>query len=166
MEYCQGDGEDCQFDLMGIKWLSKSSVRKKLNFKIAVIETKQGISTLRTSNGNPGLRRHYEDYLSFGKCADFEAIANDMCRIFCQKCELGLVRINEHSEPIKGDSAFTVDSTPEFIAVLANYKSASENLKNELEEIPEEADIKFATSNYMGYGLFEQSIISLEEIKK
>ena len=165
MEYCQGDGENYQFDLIGIKWLSTMVDRKKLYFKIVVMETKQGCQTLRSSLQNPGLKTHYEDFMSFLHCKDFKAISNDMAKIFCQKCELGLVRINERSEEIKRNSEFKLADDAEFIAILANYKAASSNLSNELNELSDDADIKFAKSNYMGYGLYSSSIYSLSEIK-
>ena len=165
MEYCQGDGENYQFDLIGIKWLSTMVDRKKLYFKIVVMETKQGCQTLRSSSQNPGLKTHYEDFMSFLRCKDFKAISNDMAKIFCQKCELGLVRINERSEEIKRNSEFKLADDAEFIAILANYKAASSNLSNELNELSDDVDIKFAKSNYMGYGLYRSSIYSLSEIK-
>lgn len=165
MEYCQGDGENYQFDLIGIKWLSTMVDRKKLYFKIVVMETKQGCQTLRSSSQNPGLKTHYEDFMSFLRCKDFKAISNDMAKIFCQKCELGLVRINERSEEIKRNSEFKLADDAEFIAILANYKAASSNLSNELNELSDDADIKFAKSNYMGYGLFDSSILFLSEMK-
>ena len=164
MEYCQGDGKNCQFDLIGLKWPSTIG-RKKLCFQIAVMEIKQGIQTLRSSLRNPGLRRHYEDFMSFLRCEDFKAISYDMARIFCQKCELGLVRINERSEKITRDSEFKLADDAEFIAILANYKPASTSLSSELKELSADANMKFATSNYMGYGLFCSSILSLCEIK-
>ena len=165
MEYCQGDGENYQFDLIGIKWLSTMVDRKKLYFKIVVMETKQGCQTLRSSSQNPGLKTHYEDFMSFLRCKDFKAISNDMAKIFCQKCELGLIRINERSEVITRDSEFKLADDADFIAILANYKPASSNLSNELNELSDDADIKFAKSNYMGYGLYRSSIYSLSEIK-
>lgn len=166
MEYCQGDGENCQFDLIGLKWPSTPAARKTLNFKIAVIETKQGIHSLRTSTHNPGLKRHYEDYTAFVNGVDFMSIATDMVKIFCQKCELGLVKMNSRSEPITRNSQFKIDEKPEFIAVLANYKRKSNELTSELNSISADSKISFATSNYMGYGLFESSLISLAEITK
>jgi hypothetical protein len=87
-----------------------------------------------------------------------------MARIFCQKCELGLVRINERSEIITRDSEFKLADDADFIAILANCKPASSNLSRELEDLSVDANIKFATSNYMGYGLFDSSILSLSEI--
>lgn len=167
MEYSHGDKKDkkYQFDLIGIKWPSTKVDRKKLNFKIVVIETKRGLRTLRSGSQNPGLKTHYEDFMSFLRCKDFKAISNDMAKIFCQKCELGLVRINERSEEIKRNSEFKLADDAEFIAILANYKAASSNLSNELNELSDDADIKFAKSNYMGYGLYRSSIYSLSEIK-
>ena len=164
MEYCQGDGENYQFDLIGLKWPSTID-RKKLCFQIAVMEVKQGFQSLRSDSQNPGLRRHYEDFMSFLRCKDFKAISNDMARIFCQKCELGLIRINERSEVITRDSEFKLADDADFIAILANYKPASSNLCRELNELSADANMKFATSGYMGYGLFDSSILSLSEMK-
>ena len=75
MEYCQGDGENYQFDLIGLKWPSTMD-RKKLCFQIAVMEIKQGFQTLRSSSQNPGLRIHYEDFMSFYRCEDFKVLVS------------------------------------------------------------------------------------------
>ena len=48
-----------QFDLVALKWESTSSAHKTKRCTLALIETKQGYSTLRSSKDNPGINRHH-----------------------------------------------------------------------------------------------------------
>ena len=64
MEYQDSVG---RFDLVALKWESSTSARKSDNVSIAIIEVKQGINTLRTTESNPGLRQHQNDFEEFCK---------------------------------------------------------------------------------------------------
>ena len=46
----------------------------------------------------------------------------------------------------------------DFICLLANYKKASDNLRNELAEME---SCRFIRSHHMGYGLFADEIFTL-----
>ena len=83
--------------------------------------------------------------------------------IFKQKCELKLIKANSKIEQLTEQSKLQVIGDLEFYCLLANYKPASESLKNELTEMD---NCKFFTSSYMGYGLYANNIINKEEILK
>ena len=164
MEFNDGN----QFDLVALKWESTASAHKTKRCMIALIETKQGISSLRSSKANPGIKRHYSDYLEFLKSDCIDEFKNDMVEIFKQKCILGLINgINDKKNTLKVDKStkFILEKEIEFIAILANYKKASENITNELDEMPEDNKCKFAVSSYMGYGLYSNSFLNYTQFK-
>lgn len=166
LEFNDNDGS--QFDLVALKWESTSSAHRTKQCQIAILETKQGISTIRTSNSNPGLNRHYADYIEFLKSDSLDEFKNDMIEIFKQKCILGLIKgINDNNKGLKVDenTKFQLSKDIEFITVIANYKSASDNLNNELDEMPENNTCKFALSSFMGYGLYSKSILDYTNFK-
>ena len=157
-----------QFDLVALKWESTSIAHKTKCCQIALIETKQGYSTLRSSKANPGIQRHYSDYMEFIKAKDIEDFKNDMLKIFKQKCLLGLIRgINGKNDDliVDMDTKFNLLEDIEFIVVLANYKPASRNLGNEMSGMPDDNLCKFATSSFMGYGLYKNYILNFQQFK-
>lgn len=161
MEYQDSVG---RFDLVVLRWDSSTSARKSNNVSMAIVEVKQGIDTVRTSESNPGLKQHQNDFEKF--CSNPTAkksFMNDMLTVFKQKCELGLIKANSKIENITEETKLQLVGDLEFYCLLANYKPASKQLKNELEEMD---DCKFFTSSYMGYGLYVKNIIDKEEILK
>ena len=167
MEFNDGN----QFDLVALKWDSTRSAHITKRCVIALLETKQGISSLRTSKMNPGIKRHYTDYQEFLKSDSIDEFKNDMIEIFKQKSILGLINgingINGKKDTLKVDEStkFKLSKEVEFIVILANYKQASEEITNELNEMPEDNDCKFAVSSYMGYGLYSNSILNYTHFK-
>ena len=161
MEYTDADG-DGRFDLVALRWDSTGTARKKNVVSLALIEVKQGYNSVRTSASSPGLKSHLKDFNAFieKKSSDggLQEFRDDMAMIFKQKCELGLISANEKIEGIKQDFPLSVESNIDFICLLANYKKASENLRNELEEI---VSCRFIKSHYMGYGLYADEIFTL-----
>ena len=161
MEYQDSVG---RFDLVVLRWDSSTSARKSNDVSMAIVEVKQGIDTVRTSESNPGLKQHQNDFEKF--CSNPTAkksFMNDMLTVFKQKCELGLIKANSKIENITEETKLQLVGDLEFYCLLANYKPASKQLKNELAEMD---DCKFFTSSYMGYGLYVKNIIDKEEILK
>ncbi len=156
MEYEQNNS---RFDLIALRWDSNRSARNKNEVSLAVIEIKQGYKSVRTSKKKPGLKSHQEDFNEF-KWTD--EIKNDFLQIFKQKCELGLILANEKIEGINQYFKLELDKDKDidFICLLANYKKASDNLHNELEEMKKKS-CKFIRSHYMGYGLYADEIFTL-----
>lgn len=160
MEYMESGGTG-RFDLIALRWDSKSAARKKNLVSLSVIEVKQGYNTVRTSGSSPGLSSHKNDFSKFidKKRADgvLKDFCEDMVMIFKQKCELGLILANKIEE-ITCDFQLSVEENVDFICLLANYKKASENLRNELKEM---GPCKFIRSHYTGYGLYADEIFTL-----
>ena len=110
--------------------------------------------------GTAGLSKHIEDINTFlSKSENLENIKEEMKIIFNQKLDLGLINNQKSIESFSDDK-------PEFILALINHDPESSILRNELERLPDcpNAEIKVATSNFMGYGLYSQGIYDLADI--
>jgi hypothetical protein len=154
IEYANHTG---RFDLIAVQWPSSSVYRKNnRNLGFAFIEMKYLDNALK---GSAGLRKHIEDINIFlSKNENLESVKEEMKVIFNQKRDLGLIKNHKAIESFNNDK-------PEFILALINHDPASSILRNELERLPDcpHADIKVATSNFMGYGLYSQNIYGLDE---
>ena len=154
--------EKNQFDIIALHIDSESVARRKAKASIAVIEIKQGNGSIKTTSLNPGIRRHLEDFNQH--IADKQrknAFKKDMEEIFKQKYELGLIDKGLSENTIK---KLEIKDDIEFYIVLADYKTATSALKEELKTI--EGECKFFMSSFMGYGLYNWTIKSKEEILK
>jgi hypothetical protein len=154
IEYANHTG---RFDLVAVKWPSTSVHRKNnKDLRLAFVEMKYLDNAL---TGNAGLCKHIEDINTFlAKDDNLENIKEEMKLIFNQKLELGLIN---NQKPIESFS----NEKPEFILALINHDPASSILRNELNKLPDcpNAEIKIATSNFMGHGLYSQGIYSIDE---
>lgn len=154
--------EKNQFDIIALHIDSESVARRKAKASIAVIEIKQGNGSIKTTSLNPGIRRHLEDFNQH--IADKQrknAFKKDMEEIFKQKYELGLIDKGLSENTMK---KLEIEDDIEFFIVLADYKTATSALKEELKTI--EGECKFFMSSFMGYGLYNWTIKSKEEILK
>lgn len=146
-----------RFDLIAVHWQSTSKGRKNnKNLGLAFIEIKYLDNAL---TGNAGLKKHIKDANDFlGNQKNLEDIKDEMKNIFNQKWELGLI----NNEKRIGSFA---DNKPEYILVLVNHDTASRILKRELKTLPPcpHMELKFAVSNFMGYGLYDESIYPLDD---
>ena len=154
IEYANHTG---RFDLIAVQWPSSSAHRKNnKNLKLAFIEMKYLDNAL---TGTAGLCKHVEDIDTFlSKSENLENIKEEMKIIFHQKLDLGLINNQKSIESFSDDK-------PEFILALINHDPESSILRKELMKLPDcpNAEIKVATSNLMGYGLYSQSIYGLDE---
>jgi hypothetical protein len=169
IEYADS-GNKSRFDMIALKWLSTGAARKGKKVTPTFIEVKYGDGAL---TGAAGIREHCKDMASFlgdknRKCKVYEEITD----VFKQKRCLCLIHDITSSPEIKIDD---LADKPEFIFVFANHKPASTILKRELEavisseeylELKELCDIKVATASFMGYGLYSDYMISIEEFVK
>ena len=85
----------------------------------------------------------------------------DMIAVFKQKLELGLITMTDNAYKNK---EFVVNDRIEMAFILANYKTASKQLRNELESSQYKDEFKFMTSSFMGYGLYSNFIKSADDI--
>lgn len=152
-----------RFDLIGIKWSSTGPARK--NGKVttlAIMEMKYGDGAM---TGNAGIIKHFKDMDLFAQNGKLAMLAQEAETQFNQLYELGLVKgINK---PIQIDME---NEKPEYLLLPANHKPASTVLKRELTEalrlypdVAKNYSIKISQSCYMGYGLYSEQMISIEE---
>lgn len=145
-----------RYDLVAVHWPSSAAERKNgTNLGLAIIEMKYRDNAL---SGTSGLQEHIADANEFlGSGDNLTDIRNEMSNVFNQKLELDLIN---NQNRIKSFN----DSKPEYILVLANHDPASSILRTELETLPPcpHIDLRFAASTFMGYGLYDQSIYTLD----
>jgi hypothetical protein len=157
IEYANLNG---RFDLIAVHWPSSPVSRKNnKSLGLAFIEMKYLDNAL---TGNAGLKKHIEDINSFlGERDNLSNIKDEMKKVFNQKLELGLIN---NQKPIESFS----DDKPEYILALVNHDPASSILKAELQTLPPcpNVELKFAASSFMGYGLYDQGIYTLDAFLK
>lgn len=146
--------------MVAIFWPSLSANRKKTDSaRIAFIEMKYADSAL---SGKAGLKKHVNGMKKFlNTPGKLDNIKLEMVTVFNQMQELGLVKVKK---PIKALS----NEKPEFILLLANHDPDSKVLSRELSGLRDVVDglpfdLRFVSSNFMGYGLYRQNIYSLEQ---
>ena len=152
--------EKRRFDLIAVRWPSTSADRKNnTGLGFAFIEMKY---LDKAMSGEAGLPDHIEDINDFlQERANLTSLKDEMKQVFNQKRELGLIN---NEMPIESFS----DDEPEYILALANHDPDSSILKRELAKLPicPHAELKFAVSSFMGYGLFREHIYTLDDFKK
>ncbi|BEH08894.1 hypothetical protein GSUET_05060 [Geobacter sulfurreducens subsp. ethanolicus] len=154
-----------RFDLLAIKWESDGSHRKnpkKFLPKLAICELKYYTQAL---SGKAGLMDHVKDVSAFiAKPGNVEQLKIDVLEMFRQKRELGLVDfgVGDNNNPVEH-----LDNSIELILMLANHDPESTKLKN-LEEIPDENGlvVKVAVANFLGYGLYKESVYDLSDFRE
>jgi hypothetical protein len=152
-------------DMLAVRWPADGVARRKgNNWKLAVIEVKYGEGAMK--NG-AGINKHFTDMVSLlGNEQKKQVVYEDTLKTFNQKSKLGL--LTDKYEEI----TYPKDTKPEFIFIFANTKPRSTILINELgcilssekyEESKKLFDTKIATASHMGYGLYCENIMPLEE---
>ncbi len=162
--------EGARFDLIAVKWPSTPKDRKNAKYlRLAFIEKKYLDGALRSASTpakmeRPGISKHLRDMREYLKPSTVENLKKEMKEVVNLKKKLGLINIPDEIESFSNEK-------PEFILLLANHDPASKILIEELRKIDEKKlsdmpfDLKFAVSNFMGYGLFNECIYTLSEFK-
>lgn len=115
-----------------------------------------------------GMKDHIKGYNSFlSNSKDVTNFRNEMAEVFMQKLKLGLIpsllgknpdnRIKEIEKKIRFQKGI------DFIFLLANHDPASTKLAMEISKM--NANIKFASANFFGYGLYKENIFSIADYK-
>jgi hypothetical protein len=170
IEYANKKG---RFDLIALLWPSTASVRKlSKGYKprLAFIEKKFGDGAL---SGKAGVKDHLRDMNDFLSTPNaFADLRREMALIFQQKRELGLISgLGADEEKGKNNNQVEIisDENPEFILLLAAHDPASKKLiklfdKRKDPDFPSYGlfDLKFATANFMGYGLYQEAIYDMD----
>jgi hypothetical protein len=164
IEYTSTASMNSRFDLVGIKWESSSSNRKKTDkCRLVLIEMKYGDNAI---GGSAGIKKHLDDIEEFcGDTTKLKALKEETLTCFEQLRELGLVRFGKNGNPNKITS---LEEKPEFMLLLANHKPAKGKLKSELGGLEElkYSDLKIATASFMGYGLYARNMHTLQRFNQ
>jgi hypothetical protein len=158
-------GNAGRFDLVAIHWPSTGADRKKtINRGLSIIEMKYGDGAIK---GSSGLVDHITKLNELIQDPDkLEQFAEEMMNIFNQKRQLNLIPDCKHG--IESMSEI-IDGKVDYIVVIANHDPASGKLFEELKQVQQmdgKATIRIATSNFSGYGLYDESIFLLDEFLK
>jgi hypothetical protein len=152
-----------RFDLIAIEWKSETAIRrlqKGYKPRLMIIEMKYGEGAL---GGKAGLTKHHLDIESFiqdkFKSQNF---IHEMEELFLQKLQLGLIPCLQRRKPWKDSIKF--NDQIEFGYLIADHDPASKRLINELVKLPV-GNMKFITSNFTGYALYNENVFDLVEFK-
>ena len=152
--------EKRRFDMIGVHWPSTSAARKKSNGRrLILVEVKHGDSSLE---GKAGLDKHIRDINSYLSDSDnLENLKKDMRDVFNQKRNLGLIECEENLDGFS-------DETPYLLLALANHDPEKSKLAKLLRDIPDSPhiDLRIATASFLGYGLYDQGIHTIEKAKE
>ncbi len=152
-------GESGRFDAIALHW--SRNMRKVKDYRpgLAFIEVKVGQAAI---NGSSGICKHLIDVNDFKVDDDFRA---DIEKMVWQLKELKLIDM-----PGNTDLKIDANKTPQMIFVLANYNQNSSILNTEICKLTSpntnDLDLRFAVSCFMGYGLFDEGMLTLQEFKQ
>ncbi len=92
--------------------------------------------------------------------ANVQGLKDEMVGLFNQKRALGLMNCGK-------DLVAFSDSKPMLLLALVNHDPDSTKLRTSLQALPSSlhAEIYIATGCFMGYGLFDQAVVLLEEAR-
>lgn len=155
-------------DLIAIEWESDKTIRKMpegYKPKLSFIEMKYGDGAI---GGKAGVIEHIKKFEEYVKKIGLKKIKDEMIGILKQKITLKLIPAlikNRHAEKI-----VEFEEKVDFIFLLANHDPEKTGLQKTLKgfeqiKIPG-VEIKFCVSNFMGYGLYKENVISLTEFKE
>jgi hypothetical protein len=165
--------EGSRFDMVGVKWLSKSLDRKnKKSISLAIFELKYGDGAM---TGSAGILKHFKDLDDFMSKGKYLELMDEAEIQFNQKYYLGLIDVskskmeNEH-EGVFRKIEINKNIKSEYILIFANHKPDSSVLRRELSEavkaypqLLNKVDIKIAHSSLMGYGLYAEYMVDIKD---
>lgn len=171
MEYVEPEEAFGRADVVALQWDATTTSHKSINPKanLYIIEVKQGEQAIKTiTGGNPGIKKHYKDFVSFRESPKAQAFIAEMLAVFKQKYQLGLIHVSNPQAIIDKKGNFKIFNVEklEMACVLANYKHRSSILKDELNQMTPKAleELKIFKSCYMGYGLYSSYLFKASEI--
>ena len=146
-----------RFDFVAVHWPSSPSKRKQQTGRRLVLgEIKYGDGALE---GSAGLHSHVRDANVFlDDPQRVAALKAEMIEVFNQKMKLKLLKCGKELVSFS-------DERPLLLLVLANHdpeKSALPRLLRTLPPCPN-ADVRVAVASFMGYGLFDQAILTVPQ---
>lgn len=168
-----------KFDLVAIKWPSEGEIRKnfiKSNIEIVIFELKLGKGaiggTVNAQDVKADLKNHINDYVNFINDSDkLENFKKDILYMFVQQACLNgffnskITGLKHVKKLFDNDHAIEelAEKVPvKFGFIIADYKQKSVCLADQLNMFND--DFLFATSSFMGYGLFDKCIINRDQL--
>jgi hypothetical protein len=118
---------------------------------------------------SPGLAKHVYDIERFlqpepgeSLSGPYRLLRRELQRTFETKRRLGLPSVPKRMRDLEITG---MTERPEVLFVIANHQPKSWAFKNELQRLParEHADYKVATVQWMGYALFHECMVPLDE---
>lgn len=165
--------EGSRFDMVGVKWLSKSLDRKNNNLiSLAIFELKYGDGAM---TGSAGIMKHFKDLDVFMTNGKYVELMEESESQFNQKYYLGLIDVTKSSKEDDFDGVFEKikinrNIKPEYILIFANHKPVSNILHRELRDairaypqLLDKVDLKIAHSSMMGYGLYADHMVDIKD---
>ena len=133
--------------------------------QLTFIEVKAGEDAV---SGSSGISDHWEKTLNFIKKKNFTEFDDDVKKMIKQLSDFGLLNIPQQMTEILSDSNCEFNKIPQMVFILANINSTDKLLSelNKITEQPDKIDLRFAVSSFMGYGLYDNSMLTLDEFKK
>ena len=171
IEYTQNE-LNARFDALAVLWPRKNRKYGE-GLRLAYIEVKAGEKAIK---GTSGVSDHYKAIYNFienlnKNNKEKQDFLEDLENVIMQQRELGLWEIGNNNHKISLSKILE----PQLMFILVNYNQNSESIQDELENIQDfilEKDnnipfeLVFATSSFMGYGLYENCMTSLENMQK
>jgi len=152
------------FDMVAVEWLSVGPKRKfpeKYKPKLYIIEMKFGDKAI---SGESGLKVHHEQFCHLLANESYlEQFKPEMINLFEQKRNLGLIPCLSKTNNPNAVPAFNDEL--QFAFLLANHDPASKLLIKEM-ELLESHDVNFIVSNFMGYGIYCQSVYGYAQFRQ
>jgi hypothetical protein len=165
--------EGSRFDMVGVKWLSKSLDRKnKDSISLAIFELKYGDGAM---TGSAGILKHFKDLDNFMTKGKHVELMDEAESQFNQKYYLGLIQVTRSSKENDFEGVYEKikinrNIKPEYILIFANHKPESTILHRELSDaikaypqLLDKVDIKIAHSSMMGYGLYADHMVDIKD---
>ena len=173
------DGKTSKFDLVTVKWLSESEQRKnfkKSNIEIVIFELKLGKGavggTIKATSESADLKSHIRDFSNFhNDSVQLSEFKEDVISMFVQQACLtgffnskinGLKHVRKLVTDDKAIQLLAKNVPVKFGFIIADYKQRSTTLTEQISQF--DNDFVFATSSFMGYGLYENCILNREQL--
>lgn len=168
IEYVRPGGDGQRLDMVAIHWPVGDRGAKGKPPKLAIIEVKFREAAI---GGNSGITGHILKLkTAVANDGDYlKDLAAEMCDVFNQRMELGLIECHRNGKPRKVEEICSEGS--QYLILLADHYPASTELDRALNEVlalppnppNPPLDIRIATANLMGYGLFDEGVFELAE---
>ncbi|EKV56850.1 hypothetical protein A966_07424 [Brachyspira hampsonii 30446] len=161
IESIDPDMKECRFDIVGFKWANRKNINK---CKLSIVEMKYGKDALDNMN------KHFSDILYLDGHSHLDSLKEQTLIQFRQLRELGLINLSSGADK-NADDIKELDDKAECIILFADLNPKSEltyriykeaiKTQSKLKNI----EIKFAVSSFMGYALFNQFVLNLDQFK-